>query len=56
MGTYDRRMVPEAPLRATEAGLVPDGPGWFVVNARDARWIASPGRGHSLPLTGRDTQ
>jgi uncharacterized cupin superfamily protein len=31
-------MVPEAPLRRTDAGLVPEGEGWFVVNARDALW------------------
>ena len=31
-------MVPEAPLRKTDAGLVPEGDGWFVVNAREARW------------------
>ena len=31
-------MVPEAPLERTETGLVPKGEGWFVVNARDARW------------------
>ncbi len=31
-------MVPEAPLRATEEGFVPEGDGWFVVNAREARW------------------
>ena len=31
-------MVPEAPLRDTGAGLVPAGEGWFVVNAREARW------------------
>jgi uncharacterized cupin superfamily protein len=31
-------MVPEAPLERTEAGLAPRGDGWFVVNARDARW------------------
>jgi uncharacterized cupin superfamily protein len=30
--------VPEAPLRDTGEGLVPDGKGWFVVNAREARW------------------
>ncbi len=45
-------MVPEAKLDATDAGLVPGGPGWFVVNARDARWIERPGRGANLPLTG----
>ena len=30
--------VPEAQLRATKYGLVPDGEGWFVLNARNARW------------------
>jgi uncharacterized cupin superfamily protein len=30
--------VPEAPLRTTKFGLVPDGDGWFVLNARDTRW------------------
>lgn len=32
-------MPDEAPLRQTPAGLVPDGPGWFVLNARQARWL-----------------
>jgi uncharacterized cupin superfamily protein len=31
-------MVPEARLRKTDAGLVPEGDGWFVVNAGDAPW------------------
>lgn len=31
-------MVPEAPLRETKYGLVYDGGGWFVINARDNRW------------------
>ncbi len=30
--------VPEAKLIETEGGLEPEGPGWFVVNARDACW------------------
>jgi hypothetical protein len=30
--------VPEAPLRETKFGLVADVDGWFVVNAREARW------------------
>jgi uncharacterized cupin superfamily protein len=45
-------VAPEAPLEQTEAGLVPAGVGWFVVNAREARWRHRPERGHSLPLTG----
>jgi uncharacterized cupin superfamily protein len=47
-------VVPEATLKQTEAGLVPDSEGWFVMNARDARWFDNPGRGHDLPLTGSD--
>ena len=45
-------MVPEAPLEPTEAGLVPTGEGWFVLNAREARWIRREGRGVNLPFTG----
>jgi|SRR5581483_2572400 len=48
-------MVPEAPLEQTEAGLVPAGHGWFVVNARDARWIRRPEHGVNLPFTGWTT-
>jgi len=38
-------MVPEARLEQTDAGHVPDGDGWFVLNARDARWRPGAGRG-----------
>src|SRR3982751_3330202 len=37
-------MVSEAQLEATEEGLVPRGDGWFVLNARDARWYHAEGR------------
>jgi uncharacterized cupin superfamily protein len=47
-------MVPEADMRDAGAGLVPASTGWFVMNARDARWFHRPGRGDSLPLTGCD--
>ena len=47
-------MVPEAELEETEAGLVAASVGWFVMNARDARWFDKPGQGHSVPLTGYD--
>ena len=30
--------VPEVPPRATKFGLVHDGDGWFVLNARESRW------------------
>ena len=36
-------MVPEARLESTEHGLTPQGDGWFVLNARDARWRDGPG-------------
>ena len=45
-------MVREAGLKQTDAGLVPASEGWFVVNARDARWVEREGRGFNLPLTG----
>ena len=45
-------MIPQASLEKTEAGLVPVGEGWFVLNAREARWIHRPGRGDVLPFTG----
>jgi uncharacterized cupin superfamily protein len=38
-------MVPEAPLEPTAHGLVPKGDGWFVLNAREARWRERKGRG-----------
>jgi uncharacterized cupin superfamily protein len=37
-------VIPEAPLEQTEHGLVPQGEGWFVVNAREARWRHEEGR------------
>ncbi len=32
-------MVPEADLKRTEHGLEPVGEGWFVVNARESKWL-----------------
>lgn len=32
-------MVPEARLEREEGGLVPQTDGWFVLNAKDARWL-----------------
>jgi hypothetical protein len=37
-------MVPESRLESTEHGLVPQGNGWFVLNASEARWYHAPGR------------
>jgi hypothetical protein len=41
-------MVPEARLEQTDSGLVAAGEGWFVLNARDARWYHRDGRGARL--------
>ena len=48
-------MVPEAPLEQTEHGLVAKGDGWFVLNAREARWRKAEGRGAITDLEG-DTE
>lgn len=45
-------MVPEAPLGQTEHGLVPAGDGWYVLNARDARWLHAEGRSAWCDLEG----
>jgi uncharacterized cupin superfamily protein len=37
-------MIPESQLEQSATGLVPRGDGWFVVNAREARWHTAPGR------------
>jgi uncharacterized cupin superfamily protein len=37
-------MVSESRLEQTGQGLVPKGDGWFVLNAREARWLHAPGR------------
>jgi uncharacterized cupin superfamily protein len=46
-------VIPEAPPEQTERGLVPAGRGWFVLNARDARWFDKGGRGREPSLQGR---
>jgi uncharacterized cupin superfamily protein len=48
-------VVPEAPLGQTEEGLVPQGEGWFVLNAKDARWYHAEGRTAFCDFEG-DTQ
>ena len=42
----------EAKLEQTEHGLVPKGPGWYVVNAREVPWSAAAGRGAYSDLEG----
>jgi uncharacterized cupin superfamily protein len=38
-------VVPESQLVRTERGLVPQGQGWFVINARETQWWERSGRG-----------
>lgn len=38
-------MIPEARQVDSEHGLVPEGDGWYVLNARDARWREREGLG-----------
>jgi uncharacterized cupin superfamily protein len=44
--------VPEAEMAETEHGLVPEGPGWFVLNAREARWDEVDGWGRYCRFEG----
>lgn len=46
-------MVPEAPLRKSKNGLVTDGEGWFVVNARESRWRAEGRLGSYCTFEGK---
>ena len=45
--------VPEATLKETDAGLVPEGEGWFVLNARDASWWRSDELGQATTFEGK---
>jgi uncharacterized cupin superfamily protein len=45
-------MIPEARLERTESGLAAAGEGWFVLNAREARWHRGEGRGARLAFEG----
>ena len=50
-------MVEEAKLVETESGLEADGPGWFVVNARDAAWRRHRGVfGYGCPFGSRSDE
>jgi uncharacterized cupin superfamily protein len=45
--------VPEVPLRETRYGLVADGDGWFVINARESRWRDFGDLGKSCNFEGK---
>jgi uncharacterized cupin superfamily protein len=43
----------QAELQQTELGLVAQGEGWFVLNAREATWVRSEERGQDTDFEGR---
>jgi uncharacterized cupin superfamily protein len=45
-------VVPEAPQEETDVGRVAKADGWFVVNAKDARWYHADGRPAVCDLEG----
>jgi len=46
------KSVSEAQLKKTDAGLIPQGEGWSVLNARDVSWIRSEERGQDSDFEG----
>ena len=47
-------MVAEARLAPTDGGLVPQTEGWFVLNAREARWWRHEDFGSAVTFEGDD--
>ncbi len=47
-----RPVVTEALLEQSGDGLIPTGAGWFVLNARDARWEHASGRSATCDFEG----
>lgn len=45
-------MIPEAKLVEQEHGLVPEGEGWYVLNAREAQWWRSVKYGEGVTFEG----
>jgi uncharacterized cupin superfamily protein len=49
-------VVPEARLAQKDGGLVPETEGWFVVNAREARWWRHEAFGSAVTFEGEDVR
>jgi uncharacterized cupin superfamily protein len=45
-------VIPEASLKQSDEGLVPEGEGWFVLNAKDARWFETDELGSATIFEG----
>jgi uncharacterized cupin superfamily protein len=52
----EAHMVPEARLVQTENGFVPEGDGWFVLNAREARWWHHDKFGSAVTFEGENAR
>ena len=46
------RPIPEAKIKTTEFGLVPEGDGWYVLNAKEAKWNKNEKFGESCGFEG----
>ena len=49
-------MTDEAPLRETEDGIEPAGPGWYVVNLKRAAYTACDGFGQYAPRESKEAR
>jgi len=50
-----REMIEEAQLRETPAGVEPAGPGWFVVNVGDTKWMTHEAFGSGCVFESRES-
>jgi uncharacterized cupin superfamily protein len=48
----NRPLIPEAKMKKTDFGLVPESDGWFVINAQDAEWYSHPVFGDACSFEG----
>jgi hypothetical protein len=47
-------MMAEAKMARNENGLAPEGEGWFVLNAREARWLRHETFGTGCRFEGKE--
>ena len=50
----NRPLVPEAKLKTTPQGVVPEGEGWYVINAENAKWNSNERFGTSCSFEGTE--
>ena len=52
--TPSAEKIAEAKMSETENGLVPEGPGWYVLNAKDAAWKKNEKFGEACTFEGSE--